>query len=70
MDTSAAQVMGRGCRDAESTSVRGINRSNFTEPGSETKMISEFRDCHRVGRLEEEIKVKFCNGRRASWTVP
>ena len=68
-DTSAAQVMGRGCREAESTPGRGINRSNFTEPGSETKMISEFRDCHRVERLEGEIKVKFCNGRRESWTV-
>ena len=29
--------MERGCRKADSIPGRGINRSNFTEPGSETK---------------------------------
>ena len=31
--------------------------------------MSVFRDCHRVGRLEGEIKMKFRDGRRESWIV-
>ena len=31
------RVMGRGCKKADSIPGRGINRSNFSEPGSETE---------------------------------
>lgn len=68
-DSSAAQVMGRGCREAESTPGKGIKGSNFTEPGSETKrLMSVCRDCHRVGRLEGQVKMKFLVGEE-SWIL-
>lgn len=67
-DTSAASMMRRGCREAESTPGRGINK-NFTEPGSETKRpMSMFGEGRRVGMLEGEIRMKVCDGRRGSWT--